>query len=129
LLAVPCFGQIINPGGSGAGSGTPSDPVASVQFNSSGSFGGDSALTWDNTNKLLNVGVGYISTTTPAAGNAMRWNGSAYAVTTHGTDYAFGKKCVRQRHKHQVLVVRQFVRRMFQLPTHPTIHIYEKDEL
>ena len=38
---------------------SPASPVNSVQFNNAGSFGGDSALLWDNTNKrlLLNVAV------------------------------------------------------------------------
>lgn len=42
--------------GGGAG-GTPAMPFTSVQFNDSGSFGGNANLEWDNTNKQLNVGV------------------------------------------------------------------------
>lgn len=37
--------------------GTPATPTTSVQFNSSGSFGGDSQFVWDNTNKALTVGI------------------------------------------------------------------------
>lgn len=36
-----------------AAGGTPAAPTNSIQFNNAGAFGGDAALTWDNTNKLL----------------------------------------------------------------------------
>jgi hypothetical protein len=47
--------------GSGGGGGTPSGSNGYVQFNNSSSFGGDSSLFWNNTNKRLGVG-----TTTPS---------------------------------------------------------------
>lgn len=37
--------------------GSPASPPTSVQFNNSGSFGGDSNLVWDNTNKFLGIGA------------------------------------------------------------------------
>src|SRR5258705_10150405 len=37
--------------------GAPGSPTSSVQFNNSGAFGGDSKLTWDNTNKVLGIGT------------------------------------------------------------------------
>ncbi len=37
--------------------GTPGGLNKTVQFNNSGSFGGDTAMIWDNTNKRLGVGV------------------------------------------------------------------------
>ncbi len=37
--------------------GTPGGLNKTVQFNNSGSFGGDTALVWDNTNKRLGVGT------------------------------------------------------------------------
>lgn len=43
--------------GGGSGSGTPASPASSVQFNNAGAFGGDAALTWDNTNKRLGIGT------------------------------------------------------------------------
>jgi hypothetical protein len=47
-----------------AGGGTPASPVNSVQFNNAGAFGGDAALTWDNTAKMLIVNnVGGVSST------------------------------------------------------------------
>jgi len=42
----------------GSGGGTPGGSNTQVQFNAGGSFGGDSKLTWDNTNKLLAAGTG-----------------------------------------------------------------------
>ncbi|MBI5540121.1 MAG: hypothetical protein HY951_08685 [Bacteroidia bacterium] len=38
-------------------SGTPGGFNKTVQFNNSGSFGGDTAMTWDNANKRLGVGL------------------------------------------------------------------------
>ena len=37
--------------------GTPGGQNKTVQFNNSGSFGGDTAMIWDNTNKRLGVGL------------------------------------------------------------------------
>lgn len=37
----------------GSGSGTPGGSSGHVQFNNAGAFGGDAALTWDNTAKVL----------------------------------------------------------------------------
>jgi trimeric autotransporter adhesin len=37
--------------------GTPGGLNKTVQFNNSGSFGGDTAMVWDNTNKRLGVGI------------------------------------------------------------------------
>ena len=50
---------VTQPGGgtSSGGSGTPAAPNGSVQFNNSGSFGGDSNFSWDNTNKRLGIGT------------------------------------------------------------------------
>jgi hypothetical protein len=42
----------------GSGGGTPGGSTTQVQFNNSGAFGGDSKMTWDNTNKQLQVGTG-----------------------------------------------------------------------
>lgn len=42
--------------GSGGG-GTPGGANTNVQFNNSGSFGGDSNFIWDNTNKALGVAI------------------------------------------------------------------------
>ena len=52
--------------GSGGG-GTPASPVNSIQFNNSGVFGGSSALTWDNTNQIVNLN-NTVSTTTGGTG-------------------------------------------------------------
>jgi hypothetical protein len=41
----------------GGGSGTPAGSNGYVQFNNSGSFGADSSLFWNNTNKRLGVGT------------------------------------------------------------------------
>lgn len=46
--------QLVNQLGNASG-GTPGGSSGQIQFNSSGAFGGDSGLTWDNTNKLLTV--------------------------------------------------------------------------
>lgn len=49
----------------GPGSGLPSGPLNSVQFNCAGSFCGDSNFLWDNTNKGVTLGpttnIGYIT--------------------------------------------------------------------
>jgi hypothetical protein len=39
------------------GGGTPAGSNGEIQFNSSGAFGADSGLVWDNTNKRLGVGA------------------------------------------------------------------------
>lgn len=39
----------------GGGGGTPGAPSGSIQFNSAGTFAGDSELTWDNTGKILGL--------------------------------------------------------------------------
>jgi hypothetical protein len=44
-------------GGGGGGSGTPAGNNGYVQFNNSGSFGADSSLFWNNTNKRLGIGT------------------------------------------------------------------------
>jgi hypothetical protein len=55
--------QVLTTNGSGvtswttvSGGGTPAGLSGQVQFNSSGAFGADSMLTWDNTNKRLGIG-------------------------------------------------------------------------
>lgn len=59
----------------GGGGGTPGGVNTDVQFNSSGSFGGDANFTWDNTvNKRLAVAnevVGYIATGTETPGSGL----------------------------------------------------------
>jgi hypothetical protein len=52
-LATKAYVDLIEPGGNNT----------EIQFNSSGDFGGDSNLTWDNTNKRLTVGIITASTT------------------------------------------------------------------
>ena len=42
---------------SGGGGGTPAGSNGYVQFNNSGSFGADSSLFWNNTNKRLGIGT------------------------------------------------------------------------
>jgi len=44
-------------GGGGGGGGNPAGNNGYVQFNNSGSFGGDSSLFWNNTNKRLGIGT------------------------------------------------------------------------
>lgn len=39
----------------GGGGGSPGGPSGSLQYNSGGSFAGDSQLEWDNTGKILNL--------------------------------------------------------------------------
>jgi hypothetical protein len=51
---------------SGGGGGTPAGSTGEIQFNSSGSFGADSSLFWDNTNKILGIG-----TTASIGGNSI----------------------------------------------------------
>lgn len=73
-LADGTAGQVLSTDGAGnlswitvgGGGGTPASPDTSVQFNNGGAFGGDSALTWDNTNKNLIVGA---SNTVTGQGN------------------------------------------------------------
>lgn len=40
-----------------SGGGSPGGGSGTVQFNNSGSFGGDNSLFWDNTNKFLGIGT------------------------------------------------------------------------
>lgn len=46
---------VVGEGGT-AGSGTPGGLTTQVQYNNAGAFAGDSALTWDSTNKILTIG-------------------------------------------------------------------------
>jgi hypothetical protein len=48
---------VINTGSTG-GTGTPGGSPPQVQYNSGGTFAGDSMFTWDNTNKALVLGTG-----------------------------------------------------------------------
>ena len=55
-----------------AGTGTPSAPTTSIQFNEGGSFGGDSELRWDTTAKQLTVsGLLVVEGVTTLSGNAL----------------------------------------------------------
>jgi hypothetical protein len=47
-------GQLITTGG-GSGNGTPAAPNGSIQFNNSGAFGGNIALTFDAANSVLSL--------------------------------------------------------------------------
>jgi hypothetical protein len=47
-------GQLITTGG-GGGNGTPAAPNGSIQFNNSGAFGGNIALTFDAANSVLSL--------------------------------------------------------------------------
>lgn len=50
-------GQTITISSTGGGGGSPGGNNSDVQFNDSGSFGGDDGLSWDNTNKRLGIGT------------------------------------------------------------------------
>ncbi len=56
----PC--SVIGFGDSTLGTATPAGSSGQVQWNSSGAMGGDSALTWDNSNKALGIGTATPST-------------------------------------------------------------------
>lgn len=69
-LAFDASGNIITTSGTGGGGGgTPAGSSGQIQFNSSGSFGADSNLVWDNTNKRLGIGVGSPTTSIHTAGS------------------------------------------------------------
>lgn len=48
-------GSTWNLASGGGGGGTPGGSSGTIQFNSSGTFAGDSQLQWDNTGKILNL--------------------------------------------------------------------------
>jgi hypothetical protein len=73
------LGDNVTPGGTivggGGGNGTPSGPNASIQFNNGGAFGGNSALTFDAANSILNLS-GEVSATGNITGNYFIGNGA-----------------------------------------------------
>jgi len=73
------LGDNVTPGGTivggGGGNGTPSGPNASIQFNNGGAFGGNSALTFDAANSILNLS-GEVSATGNIIGNYFIGNGA-----------------------------------------------------
>lgn len=73
------LGDNVTPGGTiiggGGGNGTPGGPNASIQFNNNGVFGGNTALTFDAANSVLNVG-GAISAVGNVTGNYFIGNGA-----------------------------------------------------
>lgn len=56
LLSKDASGAWIVPASTG-GSGIPALPYTSIQFNNSGSFGGDVDMNWDNTYKTVQLGT------------------------------------------------------------------------
>jgi hypothetical protein len=73
------LGDNVTPGGTiiggGGGNGTPGGPNASIQFNNNGVFGGNTALTFDAANSILQVG-GAISAVGNVTGNYFIGNGA-----------------------------------------------------
>lgn len=84
------------------GGGTPGGATTNVQFNSSGSFGGDASFVWDNTNKRLGIGTtspdekldvnGLIVGGFGAASTAgtLDWNHSSNARSGNGSSLLLG---------------------------------------
>lgn len=57
-------------GGGGGGGGSPGGVTTNIQYNQSGSFAGDDAFTWDETNNILTVGMASTATGTVKFGHA-----------------------------------------------------------
>lgn len=72
----------------GTGSGVPASPNTSIQFNNSGSFGGDSSLTWDNTNKQILLGNGTASH--PSLSFILSPGDGVYSSSSNNLDFATG---------------------------------------
>ena len=78
--------------GSGGG-GTPGSPTNSVQFNSSGSFGGSSNFTWNNSTEILSISGSTTSgvqapafSSTNTGGNIAFTNGAGnFTILANGT--------------------------------------------
>ncbi len=69
----------------GSGGGSPGGSNTQVQYNDSGSFNGDTSMTWDKTNKILAVGSGAttpVATTGTVAGVTMNVIPQAVSYTT-----------------------------------------------
>lgn len=71
----------------GSGGGIPGGTSTQVQYNSSGSFAGDSKMTWDSTNKLLSVGTG---ASTPYAATGTVSSNTINVIPTTATIAASG---------------------------------------
>jgi hypothetical protein len=69
----------------GAGGGTPGGSNGQVQFNNSGSFGGDSNLFWDNTNKRLGIGMSSPRDKLEVNGRILIGSGAPLPASTQGT--------------------------------------------
>jgi hypothetical protein len=65
----------------GGGGGTPGGSDTQIQFNDGGSFGGDSALTWDKTNNKMTIASGTLTTSQPALNITQTWNDGAVTFT------------------------------------------------
>lgn len=61
--------------------GSPGGSTTQVQYNSSGSFAGDSGFTYSSTNKALALGGATVTTSNPVLDLSQTWNASGVAFT------------------------------------------------
>lgn len=67
------------------GGGSPGGSTTQVQFNNAGAFGGSSALTWNNTNNVLALAQGTITTSQPQTFTST-WNAGGVTFTGRRTN-------------------------------------------
>lgn len=96
-------GQVLSTNGTGTlawatagGGGTPGGSNTQIQFNDSGSFGGDADFTWDKTNNILNIHGIRISRGSGGVqyNLAIDEDGNAFNSATGGYNIAIGNQLV-----------------------------------
>jgi len=63
------------------GSGSPGGSAGNIQYNQSGSFGGMSGTSWDDTNRALTLTGATVTTSNPILDLSQTWNAGAVAFT------------------------------------------------
>lgn len=84
-LATDPTGKLIATTTCSGGSGTPGGSDTQIQFNNSGSFGGSSALVWDNSNTRLGVGTSTPDQTLLVTGSVSNTAGSGILGVSNTT--------------------------------------------
>lgn len=73
-------------GGGGGGNGTPGGSNTQVQYNNNGDFGGDPYFTYDNFNKIVQIGGNLVANSLQIGAGVYKWSSSqVYFATTSST--------------------------------------------
>ncbi len=89
VLTTDGLGNLSWQAGGGGGNGTPGGSNTQVQFNNNGVFAGDPYFTYDNFNKIVQVGGNLIANSLQMGAGVYKWSTSqVYFATTASTSPA-----------------------------------------